>query len=366
MKTILGLSTAILWLWASNAGAVAPFSAPFSAHDAPPAPDYAKASAWAARGDRPGASQARPDGATPIAAAADADVFYINPTTYRSQQAWNQSIQDRAANAWTDASVIARQASVFNACCRVFAPRYRQGSVYALQHYAGEGRQALDLAYGDVERAFDYYIAHYNHGRPFILASHSQGSLHMESLLQRRIDGSALRKQLVAVYILGINISEGDFGRTFKTIPVCEKPDQTGCAVGWNSFLPTVDLEKVAKGSEQRYVDLYPGAPGATTLCINPLTFDTAQPTAAASRSKGAVPGTPGEGAMRPLVAGKVAARCERGMLIVDASPTLELEPLAGGRMHYHDYGLFYEDLRENAQLRVASFLEKQADAPKR
>ena len=33
-----------------------------------------------------------------------------------------------------------------------------------------------EIPKADVFAAFDYYIKHYNNGRPFILAGHSQGS----------------------------------------------------------------------------------------------------------------------------------------------------------------------------------------------
>ena len=64
-------------------------------------------------------------------------------------------------------------------------------------------RAAFELAYSDVLRAFDYYLAHENHGRPFILASHSQGSLHALRLIQERLAGKPLQKQLVAAYLIG-------------------------------------------------------------------------------------------------------------------------------------------------------------------
>jgi hypothetical protein len=48
-------------------------------------------------------------------------------------------------------------------------------------------------------------------------------------------------------------------------------------------------------------------------------------------------------------------------MLVVYPAPGLDLAPLGGGVMHYHDYGLFYEDIRENAVLRARAFLKSHA-----
>lgn len=360
-KTICALVLALAAVAAAPAGAQSPPApAPaFADQPSPPAPDYALASSWSAGLGGPGASAALPAGALPSAKAPKVDVFYIHPTTDLSTERWNQDVADAKENHWADVSVVARQASVFSGCCRVFAPRYRQATHLALSHYAGDGQKALALAYSDVERAFDYYIAHENHGRPFILAGHSQGGLHLARLLERRIDGTPLQKQLVAAYGVGYYLSEGEFPARFKSIPICETPAQTGCFVQWNSVLPAADLTKVGKPMEQRYVDKYGDGPKKQMVCINPLTFDASKPAASAAMSKGVAPGDPGEGPLQPLRAHAVAAHCEHGFLIVDIAPGLGMKPLPDGvTMHYHDYGLFYEDLRENAVLRSDAFLK--------
>src|SRR3546814_15517433 len=92
---------------------------------------------------------------------------------------------DAATRRWTDLSVTARQASLFDACCRRFMPRYRQASSRAFAERLGDGAKAYALAYGDVLRAFRSYVAHDNHGRPFIIAGHSQGALHRSE--ERRV-----------------------------------------------------------------------------------------------------------------------------------------------------------------------------------
>lgn len=317
----------------------------------PPAPDYARSSSWISER----VSAVVPTGATPRTRNPAVDVFFVHPTTFQSRTEWNQDIGDRKTNAWTDVSTIARQASVFNGCCRVYAPRYRQAS---LRNDKSGGRdRALDFAYGDIERAFDYFIAHRSRGRPFIIAGHSQGGYMVARLLDERIDGTPLQSRMVAAYAIGFNLAEGDFGRRFKHIPICERPAQTGCAVQWNAVLPTTDLKTVSGYAEQGFIDKYGDVVGKRTLCINPLTFDRAIPAAGTAQSRGAVPGDPGKGTPQPLKANAVSARCDRGMLVVDPDPALGLKPLPGGSMHYHDFGLFYQDIRDNAVLRATTFL---------
>lgn len=325
----------------------------------PRAPDYAEAGAWAARPSQEGAAAQ----AAPGASAADhrpaVDVFYVHPTTYRSTERWNQDIADTATNAWTDGSVIARQAGIFNGCCRVFAPRYRQASSLAFRNMATGGEAAFALAYGDVLRAFDNYIRHDNHGRPFILAGHSQGARHISQLLEDRIDGKALGKRMVIAYVVGIDLVEGDFGTRYKSLKTCRTPAETGCVVAWNSILPGADLTKFAAASSARFVARYGMRPGGAALCINPLTFDAAQPAATTESSRGAVPGDPDATPLQPLRPRAVSARCEMGFLVVEPAPNLGLKALPGGSMHYHDYGLFYADIRANIGTRINAYLGK-------
>ena len=63
-----------------------------------------------------------------------------------------------------------------------YSPYYRQCS---LQSFENDSVAAIrmPLALDDVRQAFAYYLAHYNHGRPFILAGFSQGAHIMMELL---------------------------------------------------------------------------------------------------------------------------------------------------------------------------------------
>lgn len=341
----------------ASADAQTPVGTPASM--APPAPDYALAQNWAARPGSVGAADAVAGGAIAAARAAGVDVFYVHPTTDKSTTQWNQDVADAAVDRWTDDSVIARQAGAFNACCRVFAPRYRQSTVAAFRDPVIR-KAAFAVAYGDVVRAFDDYLRRDNHGRPFILVGHSQGASHIAELLEERIDGTHLARQLVAAYVIGGGLTEGDFGRSLKSIPACDTPAQTGCVAAWNSVLETMpNPQKFAALIESGYVERYGDVPGKTLTCINPLTFDRSKPSAPATASRGAVPGTPGVGPLKPLVRHQVAAHCDNGMLRVTPAASLDLTPLPGGSMHYHDIGLFYEDVRENAVLRARAYLKQ-------
>ena len=332
-------------------------SAHFDAKAAPPAPDYSKQSSWAALPGMKDASDVAPQGLSPIdPAKAPADVFFITPTSYFSGRHWNADAADSATNAKTDKGSLRNQASAFNGCCAVYAPRYRQMTFGGFLDYSADSKGAMDLAYSDVKRAFLYYIEHDNHGRPFIIASHSQGSRHAKVLVQEMIDGTPLMKQFVAAYIVG-NWLDEDWFRSLKTVKVCERADDTGCVVTWSSLAGDAD-------AAQQRVDFVSrsGLPAADAqhryVCTNPLTWTTLDVLAPASDDIGGwVYG--GGDAPRPPDPHLVSMRCDDGALFVSRPDgwIYRAKLLPGGNYHDYDYQLAYMNIRENAKARVGAFL---------
>ncbi|WP_158637741.1 DUF3089 domain-containing protein [Novosphingobium taihuense] len=315
-----------------------------------PAPDYAQARYWST-------VESLPQGASAARALRNVDVFWIHPTTTRSPTDLNHDPLDPAVLKWTEESAVQRQASAFSACCRVFAPRYRAATSKALMDPVNRDK-AFALAYADVERAFDWYLAHENKGRPFIIAGHSQGGAHTASLLEKRIKGTKLQGRMVAAYIIGINLMEGDLAPRLAGIPFCDTPAQTGCFVQWNSVLAGSDNGPTLKAYAAAFAAENGGKNGGKPLCVNPVTFHTRRPLSLSSEARGTVTGDPGFGAMGPLKTGAVAAECRDGLLTVWTTPALGLKPLPGGSMHYHDVGLFWADISANAALRAQAWLK--------
>ncbi len=308
------------------------------ADTAPPAaPDYQVAAGWAALPDRDDNADVLPKGvpaddpATSDAAAVD--VFFIHPTTYYESDSWNQPLDDATANTMTDDSVLTNQAAVFNGCCRVHAPRYRQATLFAFFDLDGDGGKAIDLAYQDVVAAFEHFLTHFNQGRPFILAGHSQGALHADRLLRDRIQGTELQGRMVAAYPVGYWI-DGSNG-----IPVCETPTQTGCQVTWNSGAP----------------DLQPFRETAGDICVNPLTWRTDGVRADFADNLGGV----AFGGEQTLISEVADAMCKDGRLVVSdiRSDAFDSEFMGPGNYHIYDYGLFFMNIRRNAAERVAAYM---------
>ncbi|NNE54531.1 MAG: DUF3089 domain-containing protein [Flavobacteriales bacterium] len=164
---------------------------------------------------------------------AEIDVFFVHPTTfYQKDERWNAPLEEETINQWTDKGPILHQASIFNGSGKIYAPRYRQAHLKSYWHLKAGGKQALDTAYADVLAAFDHYINHYNNGRPFIIAAHSQGTTHGVRLLRERIDTTHLANQLVCAYLVGMRVVQDEF----TNIPPCTQADDCGCFVSWMTF----------------------------------------------------------------------------------------------------------------------------------
>lgn len=326
---------------------------------APLAPDYAARANWAALPDMRDEADVTPEGVAGIdQRSAPVDVFYIYPTVFMSKTAWNADTRDTELNRRIDLSPVRAQASVFNGCCAIYAPRYRQMTLGGYIKWSANSEQATELAYRDVARAFRYYLATYNKGRPFIIAGHSQGSRLARLLIEREIDGKPVARQMVAAYLIGHWIERAWFDQ-LRTIRACMRADDTGCVVTWSSYAEgrKASIQRVNLAKQSRYA---PEAIKRPYVCINPLSWTTGPAPAPRSANLGGWLHGPGAASRAPD-AGLVSARCVDGAVYVSAPPkgvwTDQLLPF--GNFHNYDYNLFYMNLRANAADRAAAFLRR-------
>lgn len=333
-------------------------SGPFDVATAPPAPDYADEAAWAALPNRGDMADVVPAGGTAkdAQATADVDVFYVHPTTYYENDGWNAAY-DEPGNTmlFLESGVLRYQASTFNGAARVFAPRYRQATLYSFIGNGPDEAAALDFAYRDVARAFDNFIASRNRGRPFILAAHSQGSLHGMRLLQEKIAGTPLARRMVAAYLVGYAIP-ADMG--LDGIGPCEGPSDTGCYLNWNSVTAAADGKGWTETSKVWLDGVLTEIAGRALACVNPITGSLGG-SADASENLGTVVFVDSEIAMPAPLPRLTGAECDGGLLRVD--PPADQEGLDvmvfDGDYHVHDYNLFYMNVREDVARRVEAFL---------
>lgn len=334
--------------------------AEFAEAAAPPAPDYTQDASWAALPTRADDADVTPAGFEDRQESASVDVFFVHPTTYYSNDSWNQPLDDQRANDITDEAVMRNQASAFNAAARVYAPRYRQATLGAFTtQRRDEAEAALELAYQDVVAAFEHYIEHWNEGRPIIIASHSQGSRHAMRLLSDYFaEGKPHHDKLVAAYPIGMAIATDHFERTIPGIGPCKSAEQTGCLVSWNTVLEGGSTERFYKDSFVVYPEGTESNAGKTLVCINPVTWHQDDEPSKREDHQGAVkferdsdePPTP-DGQY-------LTARCLDGVLFVTL-PDRKYRFL-GKDLHVSDYSLFYLDIRKNAVTRATAFVESE------
>jgi hypothetical protein len=356
-----------LALW-NGIAAVTPAAAGPAVAAVPPAPDYSRPDAWAAWPGRPGSVDEIPPGlsAGERHSSRSVDVFFIHPTTYLTGTAANARYDEPGqTEVLIERSVLRFQASAFNDCCRIFAPHYRQAALAAFFHRdAANDSTALSLAYGDVLKAFDYYIAHENHDRPFIVASHSQGSLHALRLLQERVAGTPLQQRLVAAYVVGYFVPR-DITQT--GLPLCEAATQTGCIISWNTVKPAA-AESESRATHLVWLDgRYQRLGNQRIVCTNPLTW-TIGTHAPANLNLGALPGVPPSKGLLSVVPALTGADCVNDVLTVDIPLRLrhgfaDLLTVFGS-YHIYDYSLFYANIRANAVQRAEAFMTGGTSAP--
>ena len=250
----------------------------FETYYPPAGPDYSQLYYWAAHPEKLDSADLIPDQRLSNGQEdAEADVFFLHPTTYvgsLGQNQWNAPVDDDKLNEDTDDGAIQYQATIFNGCYRVFAPRYRQAHYQTFfTDKQKDAQMAMELAYLDVKAAFEYYLEHHHAGRPILIAGHSQGSAHAIRLLQDFFDGQQLAEKLVAAYIPGMKVAESDFDQIFP----CYNPSETQCVNAWR----TLRYGHNPVHHEKYYSD--------DLIVVNPLSWKTTGEDIPEEKNQGAV-----------------------------------------------------------------------------
>ena len=138
-----------------------------------------------------------------------ADVFYVYPTVSVV------SYEDNGASWYADITrpevrEEANENQLFNMKLygeyNFYAPYYRQMIFESYQQPADTLAKLAQFAANDVNDAFQYYMSHFNHGRPFFLMGHSQGSQMLIELLKHGMTAEQ-RQQMVAAYCIGYHVT---------------------------------------------------------------------------------------------------------------------------------------------------------------
>jgi Protein of unknown function (DUF3089) len=280
-RRLAALAVAIGMASGSTAFAQAPAGAP-----APLAPnDYGDPATWLCRPDvhpnacdvnldatvieANGSTRVQPFHADPHA---KIDCFYVYPTVSLDPGVLATMKAEPA-----ETTVVKQQFARLGASCRLFAPLYRQFTLTALaaamsgHPLPGSMAQRPTTPYDDVRDAWNWYLAHENHGRGVVLVGHSQGSGLLTELIKREIDGKPAQAKLVSAILMGTSLvvpADADVGGDFKSVPLCHADSQTGCAIAYASFRETNPPPANSRFGRPRTP-----APGMIAACVNPASL---------------------------------------------------------------------------------------------
>jgi len=302
-------------------------------------PDYSDLKYWAAHPSKWDPSDSIPSPLFNEPLDTSVDVFFIHPTTYTKHITTdNALIDDDYINAKTDYSTVLYQASVFNRQCRVFCPRYRQASIKVFFDKDENKRtRAFAMAYEDVVKAFEYYMEHWNNGRPVIIAGHSQGSLMAEKLLKDYFDGKPYSEKLVVAYVVGWPVPKV----YFASLKICGDSLQTGCVCSWRTF-------------RNGYVPTFLKAENGNSYVTNPLTWTTDSMYAPRKLNKGSVLFK-----FNKVYSQTTDAQIRNGFLFVSRPRFPWGFMYRTKNYHIGDINLYYLNIRQNVRQRILSYNKK-------
>ncbi|MEY4278740.1 MAG: hypothetical protein RL377_744 [Bacteroidota bacterium] len=315
-------------------------------------PDYSQLVYWAAHPDKKNPSDSVPsDLLNQYHPNKQVDVFFVYPTSYLDSSkpyGWNASLKDVKTNIYTDYTSILYQASVFNEVGKIYAPRYRQAHIKCYTPIGHEDTvkaiAAFELAYQDVKKAFEYYLANYNHGNPIIIASHSQGSTHTIRILKEYFDNKPLAKQLVAAYVVGMALDPG----IYTSLKACTQPNETGCICAWRTFMegyqePFVDKEKF------------------NSIVTNPLSWSATDTNVSRRLNEGTILYD-----FNKIKTGVAGAINHKGVLWTPKPHFMGSFLLKTKNYHIADYNFYYKSIRNNAAERVNAFMSTKQSSTSR
>ena len=291
------------------------------------------------------------------------DTFYVYATEYimgsMEEGAPDYADLDNAEMLEGAAGEYLLHATAYADSTNVFMPYYRQvGLRYAGVVWKRDGifdAAIADMPYGDIVAALDYYFEHYNNGRPFIIAGHSQGSAIVKMLLKNYfVEHPDYYKRMVAAYPIGYSFTKDEF-KAYPHMKFATGECDTGVIITWNTEGP-----ENMKVNAQTAV-LQPGA-----ISINPLNWKLDNTYAPASENLGSL--WPNEKTGKLEIQDKGADAQvfpDRGVVVTHAKGEQMDEETAkvasyffgpDGR-HGEDYALFYNNIKANAAKRVAAYL---------
>ena len=301
----------------------------------PNAPDYSQSSYWFSSNDN----------------SKDVDIFYVYPTVITTP--YNENNHSWLADISIDSiKTMANENQDFNkrlySDYNFFAPYYRQIILDAYKQNAWKIRRSKHVAASDVENAFQYYMEHFNGGRPFILVGHSQGSEMLVELLKSGMTDSQFQ-QMVAAYCIGHQITEKELRQNPNRLIPAKDSSDVGCVVIFNSV---TDLSGVSP--------LF----AATAVGINPISWTTDTTFVSKEKHIGLAKYNDSRDSIL-IIPNVTGGSLQHNMMVCSDLPSdftyneeyKDMFPL--GNLHFADSWLYGGDVKYNMSVRVKHFLQQ-------
>lgn len=286
----------------------------------------------------------------------EVDVFYLYPTCWQKVNPSDPNICNIDNPSMLAGALPAyeRQATAFESFANVFAPYYRQADAAYTLSLPEDQRDVVigGIPTSDAVAAFTHYIQHYNQGRPYILAGHSQGSNVLIHLLSGYMkDNPEVYQRMVAAYVIGYPVTAAYLANN-PHLKFATGPDDTGVIISFNTQAPSV----------------FPPhnlvVANIVGVVINPITWTRTEEVATTAQGLGSIMPDPVTLKFKP-VPQYADARVDinKGVLICSSADSNDLykytKSFGMGVYHSFDYPFYYFNIRANAENRANKFLGK-------
>lgn len=280
----------------------------------------------------------------------ETDIFFICSTAIEGDDKhFNMDIEDEEMRNMFMVTLDTNKGA-FGTQSRVFAPFYRQIGLSACYLSESERRKYFEIGYSDVQSAFEYYMKHFNNGRPFIIAGYSQGAEICIRLVKENMTSKERQDLLVAAYAIGWRITDDDIVGS-PQMKMAKGETDTGVIVSYDCESESLESSfAIPKGKK--------------VYSINPLNWKTDSTKADRTLNLGACIFDEEVNVVNEI---NNFTGCYlddvRGSLKLTDVPvedySLDIDIFKHGDYHWFDLQFFYKNIQRNVSKRIDEYFSK-------
>ncbi len=274
------------------------------------------------------------------------DVFYLYPTVIDdANQPDVAKMNDKAK--WIAGKAFQKTGAAFESYCNIYAPYYRQVNLTKAKEIGNSDLEKFCRSNGpgaDVFAALDYYFAHFNNGKPFILVGHSQGSTLLKYVLDTYMKKHPeYQKQMIATYVVGISVTQ-EWLNENPHLKFAQGERDTGVIISWNTEGPNPTGKNLV---------VEEGA-----IAINPINWRRDETPATVTENRGSLLVDMTTWTATPVFGiADATVNLKRGTVVCTTSQDYSNPDVFGNQsFHSHDYDFYFENIKENGRMRIASY----------